>query len=106
VTIDGYSQPGSTANSNGPGLQSNTVLRVELTKASAATGTGLSGPWLNAGPSVIRGLDINRFDNHGIRIGSNGNTIAGNYIGTDVSGTLTLANGGDGINIDGTAGNL
>ena len=46
----------------------------------------------------MRGLVINRFTGAGISIaGGNGNTVIGNYIGTDVGGTLALPNGGGGI---------
>ena len=51
-----------------------------------------------AGTSTIDGLAINRFGGNGITISSySGDTIAGNFIGTDVSGTLALGNGGNGI---------
>ena len=54
-----------------------------------------------SGGSTIRGLVINRFNDEGIEIlaGSNGNLIAGNYIGTDVTGTLDRGNSGEGMDI-------
>jgi hypothetical protein len=39
----------------------------------------------------------------GVYIGTDGNTIAGNYIGTTVDGTAKLANGGVGVNVSGHA---
>ena len=53
--------------------------------------------------SVVRGFVINRFGGSGLFVasGSDGNTIAGNWIGTDASGTADQGNNGDGILIDG-----
>ncbi len=67
----------------------------------SAAGAGVSGLVLNAGSSgsTLRGLVINGFSAHGIAIqaGSSGNLIAGNYLGTDVTGTLARANGTNGV---------
>ncbi|MDJ0893046.1 MAG: DUF2341 domain-containing protein, partial [Gammaproteobacteria bacterium] len=64
--------------------------------------SGLNGLELAANASEIRGLVINRFDQNGILITGSGNTIAGNYLGTDVNGTSALVgNTQDGIQIDG-----
>jgi hypothetical protein len=64
-------------------------------------GAGADGLRLISGSSgsTIRGLVINRFSDEGIEIqaGSNGHLIAGNYIGTDVTGTLDRGNAGEGI---------
>lgn len=57
--------------------------------------------------STIRGLNIHSFGASGIEISSSdGNTIAGNYIGTDVSGTAALANGLAGIQISGASNTI
>lgn len=55
----------------------------------------------NGGGSTIRGLAINRFDEHGIFVSRrDGVTIQDNYLGTDVTGTQTkLGNGEAGIYI-------
>lgn len=43
---------------------------------------------------IIRGMIINRFSHAGILIdGGGGHVIAGNYLGTDASGTVALGNG-------------
>ena len=56
---------------------------------------------------TIRGLVIQRFGGDGIEIdGSDGNTITGNYIGTDVTGMIDQGNDQDGINIENASGNI
>src|SRR5262245_30282 len=95
VTIDGYTQPGASANSLA--LGSNAVLLVELSGASGSIPTGLK---ISAGNSTIRGLVINRFKSYGIQAYLNGgNVIAGNYLGTDATGTsvFPIPNNGLGV---------
>ena len=104
VTIDGDSQAGAVTNSLSPLQGLNTVLKIEL------DGTNVSGDGLSQGigvvsgtqqlvtNSVIQGLAINRFGGNGISLDSfGGNTIEGDFIGTDVSGTLGLPNGLNGV---------
>ncbi len=69
----------------------------------SATGVGIEGLFLASGSdgSTIRGLVINQFADDGIQIVSDNNTIVGNYIGTDVTGTIDLGNNDDGIDISG-----
>ncbi len=93
VTIDGYSQPGSLENTL-PALGAlNTVLKIEL-DGSSAPGAGLNVGILDssqdASNSRIDGLAINRFGGDGIDVNTlnGGVVIAGNFIGTDVSGTV------------------
>ena len=42
--------------------------------------------------STIRGVVINSFGSEAIEVDRNNNTIAGCYIGTDVTGTIAVAN--------------
>ncbi len=79
---------------------------VELNGTSA--GAGVDGLRLEVGSdgSTIQGLVINRFTDDGIVLKSDGNTIIGNYIGTDVTGTLDYGNGFDGIEIYNAANNI
>ena len=50
---------------------------------------------------------ISNFDGSGISIHTaGGNVIQGNYIGTNVAGTADQGNGGFGVNVNNTAGNL
>ena len=95
VIIDGYTQPGATPNSNGPGLADDAVLLVELDGTGA--GTGARGLVLGGGGSTVRGLVINRFGNAGIEIDSDGNIVEGSFVGTDPSGLAALPNGTNGL---------
>jgi len=52
---------------------------------------------LAAGTSSIRGLAIHSFDGPGIRIGSSGNIVEGNHLGTDRTGTFALGNADNGV---------
>ena len=90
VVIDGTSQP------DFPGTP---VIELDGTIA----GGSVYGLRLSASASTIRGLLINRF-NTGIHVdGGSGNLIAGNYVGTDVTGSVDLGNTVDGIRLSGNA---
>ena len=60
----------------------------------------------NAAGSTVRGLVINRFAGNGILIQSNGNTVAGNFIGTNASGTGALGNSLDGIGLQASSNTI
>jgi CSLREA domain-containing protein len=82
IAVDGTTQPGFT----------NTPL-IQLEGSSAPAGT--SGLVVTGSGSSIRGLVVNRFASSlvsGIRVLTSGVVIAGNYIGTDTTGTLDLGN--------------
>ena len=102
VIINGYSEPGASANTLTTG--DNAVLLIELDGSSAGAVDGLA---ITVGGCAIEGLVIDDFAENGIAISDgSGNIIAGNFIGTDPSGTVALGNGGDGILIDNSAGAL
>ena len=91
VIIDGYTQPGSSPNTNAQGAL-NTVLKVVLSGANLGnpailiSGTGAG--------STVRGLVINGgFGEAFLSDFSDGDTLAGCFIGTDVSGTAAVPNG-------------
>src|SRR5439155_9421870 len=69
--IDGYTQPGSTANIQA--TSDDAVLKVELNGTSA--GGGVNGLTISAGNSTVRGLVINRFGNNGIQLSASGGNI-------------------------------
>src|SRR5918995_1197097 len=93
VTIDGYSQPGSSPNTLAKGT--NAALKIQLN----GTNTGGNGLLINAPNSVVKGLAIHRFGGDGITVfgSASGIKIEGNFLGTDASGTQDLGNGDDGI---------
>ncbi len=93
VLLDGYTQPGASPNTLAVG--DDAVLLIELDGTTAGgIGILIEGP---NGGSTVRGLVINRFP-VGIKIGqgveTDGNTIAGNFIGTDPTGMSTLVTNG------------
>jgi len=85
---------------------------VELDGSSAGAAT--VGLRLLSSNSVVRGLVINMFGLEGIHIeGPGSNVVAGNFIGTDITGTLNRGNGAatatspsPGIFVLGSTGNL
>ena len=93
VIIDGTSEPdfGGTP-----------VIELD----GSGAGASVDGLNITAGGSTVKGLVINRFRNDGIELsGSSGNTIEGNYIGTDVSGTADLGNSNVGVLVIGAPNN-
>ena len=89
VTINGYSQPGASPNTQMDG--SNALLLIELNGANAGVADGLT---INVGGCVIRGLVINRFS-AGILINGSGGqktTITGCFIGTNAAGNVAAPN--------------
>lgn len=92
VVIDGYTQPGSSENTLVSGA-TNAVLAIELNGADAGAGADGLRFYMGTGGSRVRGLAINRFRGAGIRVSTTGITVAGNFIGTDVSGVQARGNG-------------
>src|SRR5579862_3941760 len=97
VTINGYSQRGSSVNTQSHG--NNAKLMIVLSgnnyktgNAYAGTGNGLTFSHGSQG-SVVTGLVINGWINTGIFINSANNiSIIGNFIGTNPQGTGQVAN--------------
>jgi len=88
VLIDGYTQPGSGANTAAVGT--NAVLKIELRPSPTMTGSG-SGLALLVGSdgSTIRGLAVNSFNGSQIAATAGYNcVITGNFVGTNPSGTV------------------
>lgn len=93
VTIDGYSQPGSSHNTLAVG--DNAVLLIELSGTAAETFAG--GITVRSSFNRIRGLVINSFGAEGagggilIQQGSN-NTVSGCLLGTSAVGSVAKPN--------------
>jgi hypothetical protein len=95
VTIDGYTQPGASANTNPTTLGSNAVILIELNGnfQDISFYNGLSIESGGAG-STIRGLVIRGFSvATGIVVRANNVAIEGNFIGLDASGSTVSTNG-------------
>ena len=102
VVIDGYSQPGSKANTNPVGDSDNAQLEIELDGSKVANAAGLA---ISAMNSVVKGLVINRFNGGEIVIqGGGGSTISGDFLGILPDGT-TGAGGGNGVSVIDSPGN-
>lgn len=94
VTLDGTTQPGY---SHSPLIELN----------GTATPAGTTGVALKAANTTVRGLVIDRFSGNGITIqGPGGDHVEGNYIGTNAAGTAALANGLDGVFVNGSPNNV
>ncbi|NIV48927.1 MAG: hypothetical protein GWN46_20045, partial [Gammaproteobacteria bacterium] len=78
-----------------PGFAGDPIIELDGSLAGAADGFSLAG---GSDGSTIRGFVINRFEGNGISILSSNNRIEGNWIGTDVTGTLAgFGNQGEGV---------
>src|SRR4051812_20967737 len=106
VTIDGYTQLGASANTSAVG--DNAVLLIELNGAS------ISGPAfiVNSANNTFEGLVINRFavnasfnPAYAFRLLAAGNTIQGNFLGTNPAGDTASPNGA-GISVEAGGANL
>jgi hypothetical protein len=96
------------------GATGNSVIGNYIgTDATGATGlgNGAHGVELAANGLTVGGLTaaerniISGNGQNGIYATTDSNIIVGNYIGTDVTGTVAAANGASGIHIDGGSGN-
>jgi hypothetical protein len=101
VTIDAYSQPGTRVNSLARG--DNAVLLVQLDGSTLPFGDGLH---VIVNDVTVQGLVVDRFPNTGIHVGgaaATGDAIAGNFVGTDPTGTFAEGNDWNGIRVDNSA---
>jgi hypothetical protein len=101
VTIDGYTAPGASPNSNGFGLPDNAVITIGV-NGQGVVGTGFD---LEGNHDQLRGVAIFGFTNGGsgqaiVAAGAGSIEIFGNFIGTDRSGNTAMPND-RGIVLDG-----
>jgi len=92
LSEDGTTIDGDIDGDHGPDIELSGELLIQ--------GSGL---WIWSSNNVVRGLAINRFDGEGINISGHHNRIEYNYLGTDLTGTQPLGNGGAGIIVGGGA---
>lgn len=97
TTIDGASQTafGGDTNAAGPEVEINGVA-VTTPPLSFIDGLVMLGGNGTVKGLIISGFNTSGFFNRGIRIESSNNTVRGNYIGTNKSGTAAVPNG-DGV---------
>jgi titin len=95
LVIDGYSVAGAAVNTSTIGT--NAQLRIVLAGPRSGWTNGLEV----SSPSDISGLDVSGFRT-GIRIDGQGrgSHVWGNFIGTDITGTIASPNLRDGIHVD------
>ncbi len=103
VFIDGYTQPGSA-----PATAATTaILKIEVNGENLPVGLGIFRTV--TGSSKFAGMAINGFNTSiaaaGIVLQSDGNEVVGNYIGTNIAGTIALPNG-RGVLVLGTQNNI
>lgn len=86
VTIDGYSQPGSSQNTLLIG--DNAVLQIEIDGSSTLSGgTGMLSA--NSSNNTIRGLVMNRYlVSDCVALFGDNNVVEGNFLGTDPTGLI------------------
>jgi hypothetical protein len=95
VTIDGYTQPRSSPNTDPTG--DNAVLQVEL------AGSGTDGFVITAGDPAIQGLALYGFQNAVNFTGTANGLVAGCFVGLNAAG---LATGGNAVGIWGHGAGL
>lgn len=89
VGIDGYTQPGSSPNTNArqDGINAKPLIEIDLTgNPPQATGAQLVFD-AGAAESWVSGLVLNRFRGDAIDVLADGVTIRGNFIGTTADGS-------------------
>jgi CSLREA domain-containing protein len=107
VTINGYTQAGATANTLAVG--DNAALRIQIDAGSLPASTDLF-QFVGGSGSTVRGLVISHPQGAAFSIGgfsvSDNNTIAGNFIGTDPTGTVHQAAGENVIHVSGVSNTI
>src|SRR5262245_41808561 len=99
VTIDGYSQAGSSTNTKAVG--NDAVLKITLDGINA--GASADGLVVGGFKSTVRGLVIQRFKGSGIVLTGSSDKVYGNFVGTTANGADARSNG-TGITITGGGG--
>jgi CSLREA domain-containing protein len=100
MLIDGYTQPGASANTQAPNAFPNALgldsqIRIEIDGSNVPAGN--YGLRLASNGSHVRGLALFNFSgtSAAIRVAGSNNIIAGNFIGLRANGTTVGANNGN-----------
>ena len=91
IVIDGYSQPGSTPNTNPIDQPNNADIRIVIDGSNFGP-PGISGLFLDGGNSVVRGIAVGNYPRNGIQVQSNNNAVVGCYVGIDPDGVSDIGN--------------
>ena len=104
VSIDGYTQPGASANTLVTG-GTNAVIKIQL-RGNAIVGGNNTGLTLTGGNSLVRGLSIGNFSASGIILDTLGNDVVeGNFLGVAPDGVTATPNTNNGV-VSQSANNL
>jgi CSLREA domain-containing protein len=104
MTINGYSEKGAGPNTLGSG--DNAKILIELNGANAGPNADGLLVVVGGAGSTIEGLAINRFSLNGIELQGGGDTITGNFVGTNPRGNAAEPNQNDGIHISNCSSNI
>jgi parallel beta-helix repeat protein len=109
--ISGNASTGITIEDSTSNIVEGNLIGTEVTGTASLPNTANGISIINSSNNAIGGATagernvISGNASQGIQLNnSTGNTIEGNYIGTDINGTAALANGGNGVDI-GTSSN-
>jgi len=97
VTLDGYTQPGSSANTLANG--DNAILRIEISGATLGSNGDAFVLQAGASGSTIRGLVIDNGWSTAIHILTDTIAVEGCFVGIDPTGLIPHGNGG-GVNAE------
>jgi hypothetical protein len=100
VTVDGYTQPGSSPNTQAPGFGLDTVLRIQLQPGPIPSPN--IGLWLQAPDCLVRGIAFNGL-NVSVVVGPSADRtrVQGCFVGTDASG-MTASTISTGVAVSGS----
>lgn len=98
LSIDGYSQPGASANTQSPEQGgSNALLKIEIRGTQTQQNGFEIGNVFNQPPVLVRGLAINRFANQVFLGGSSAHRVEGCFLGTTIDGSAAAVTGNSGL---------
>jgi hypothetical protein len=104
LEIRGFTQPGSSANTNGPGLPDNSVHLIEIDGTNSGGGIEAGVLRIATGANfVVDGLVINRAPGAAVQVIGATGTISGCFLGTDPTGATALTNV-YGVEVEGSVG--
>ena len=102
VTIDGYTQPGSSPNTLPIGQGLDTVLRIQIT-GGPGVGTCFS---VQANDTAIRGLAVNGCTTSVDFVSGSNVRVEGSFLGTDPAGNQRLVDSGQEVTVGGVTGGV